>query len=160
MGLLFAQARHHQHQIYPAPGFHERAPAPSSKDQYQHGLEKTWQATANTSSCGTKWFRARSRVCGESKVAKNELTLDSFVVITGLWNENSPARMRGSCSWVQPLAASMTSDTRVFFFSFQLDVDGTSLWDQLLGQVMPLFQAWRRTAHFLGSGLIWNNITF
>ncbi|KAK3941871.1 hypothetical protein QBC46DRAFT_285358, partial [Diplogelasinospora grovesii] len=46
--------------------------------------------------------------------------------------------MKGSCSWVRPLAASTTSDTRVFLFTYQLEIDGSSLWDQLLNQSYAL----------------------
>lgn len=66
------------------------------------------------------------------------LIFDSFVVIPGVWNENSPARMKGSCSWIRPLEASTTSDTRVFLFNYQLEIDGSSLWDQLLSQSYAL----------------------
>ncbi|KAH7265628.1 uncharacterized protein BKA55DRAFT_559302 [Fusarium redolens] len=61
-----------------------------------------------------------------------------LVVIPGLWNENSPGRMKGSCSWVRPLTESTTGDTRVFLFTYRLQVDGSSLWDQLLNQSYAL----------------------
>ena len=35
----------------------------------------------------------------------------------------------------------MTNDTRVFLFTYQLDLDGSSLWDQLLDQGHALLTA-------------------
>ena len=46
--------------------------------------------------------------------------------------------MKGSCSWVKPLAECTSRDTRVFLFTYQLEVDGSSLWYQLLSQSYAL----------------------
>lgn len=46
--------------------------------------------------------------------------------------------MKGSCAWVRPLTSSANRNTRVFLFHYQLEVDGSSLWDQLLSQSYAL----------------------
>ncbi|EFX00508.1 hypothetical protein CMQ_7510 [Grosmannia clavigera kw1407] len=61
-----------------------------------------------------------------------------FVVIPGIWNENTPGRVKGSCAWVKPLEESAAGNVRVFLFVYQLEVDGSSLWDQLLNQSSAL----------------------
>ena len=50
----------------------------------------------------------------------------------------APDRFKNNCSWIKPLAASMPIDTRVFLFTYQLEIDGSSLWEQLLGQSVAL----------------------
>lgn len=48
---------------------------------------------------------------------------------------------RLSRSWPTPLAEATSNDTRVFLVMYQLDVNGSSSWEQVLGQGYALIVA-------------------
>ncbi|KAI9664019.1 MAG: hypothetical protein M1821_007510 [Bathelium mastoideum] len=73
--------------------------------------------------------------------------ISSIVIVPGAWIEYPSEQFRKNCSWIKPLAASTTSDIRVFLFTYQLNIDDSSLWRQLLGQssaVLDSLEQYRR----------------
>lgn len=92
------------------------------------------------------------------------------MVVPGVWIEYPPNQYKNDCSWIKPLTASSFRDTRVFLFHYHLEVDGSSLWDQLLGQggaliegldqsrVMPEVRMSRLQSHLLE--LLGRKLTF
>lgn len=64
-----------------------------------------------------------------------------IVVIPAVWSHHKPGRPGSGCSWAKSLAAFPTGKTRVFLFEYHINIDGSSLWEQLLGQSYPLVKA-------------------
>ncbi|KUJ18843.1 uncharacterized protein LY89DRAFT_780838 [Mollisia scopiformis] len=63
-----------------------------------------------------------------------------IVIIPAAWTLLTIEQQKQSCSWLKPLVAATQNDTRVLFFSYELDVNGTSLWNQLLDQSSSLLE--------------------
>lgn len=58
-----------------------------------------------------------------------------------LWVEQSTDQNWDRYQWIKALATSTTTiDTRVFLFAYRLHIDGSSLWNQLLGQSDALIE--------------------
>ncbi|KAK7912199.1 tetratricopeptide repeat domain-containing protein [Apiospora marii] len=57
-----------------------------------------------------------------------------IVIIPGVWADETIRGPSAHYAWVQSLAQSLNTDARILLFSYQIAVDGTSLWDQLLTQ--------------------------
>ncbi len=70
---------------------------------------------------------------------------NSIVVAPGVWMDHPGERFKNTCSWIKPIVASMPIDTRVFMFSYNLEIDGSSLWHQLLDQSVALIRGLDRS---------------
>lgn len=65
----------------------------------------------------------------------------SIVVIPGVWTPYTQEQRKQACSWLKPLVAATSNDTRVFFYNYELDLDQTSLWQQLIEHGLVLLHA-------------------
>lgn len=70
---------------------------------------------------------------------------NSIVVVPGVWMDHTVERFKNTCSWFKLIVASMPTDTRVFMFSYNLEIDGSSLWHQLLSQSIALIRGLDRS---------------
>ncbi|KAH8729232.1 hypothetical protein BGZ61DRAFT_321092, partial [Ilyonectria robusta] len=68
-----------------------------------------------------------------------------IIVVPSAWAQHSPGQVKSGCSWLKPLLQSDLKDTRVFLFTYALQTDGSSLWDQLLSQGTSLVAGLRQS---------------
>lgn len=75
----------------------------------------------------------------------SKLTSSSIIVVPSAWAQHSLGQVKSGCSWLKPLLQSDLKDTRVFLFTYALQTDGSSLWDQLLSQGTSLVAGLRQS---------------
>lgn len=65
----------------------------------------------------------------------------SIVIIPGAFTKYSNKERQEACSWLKPLVVATVNDTRVLYFLYDLNLNGKSIWEQLVGYGISLMYA-------------------